>query len=103
MRWDVIALLASAVFVAGCGGEGSSGSMYEVHCTEPIPTFKRSSHVPRTPELDAKLCKCIWAGLDGTNRLTAERMSKGEWGQISARDADYFRSHFGQITVDCGP
>jgi hypothetical protein len=102
MRRDVIALLVSTVVVAACHGR-DSGPLYEVHCTESVPTFRRSSHVPRTPEVDAKLCKCIWAHLDGTDRRTAEKMSKGEWNQISALDADYFKSHFGKVAVDCGP
>ena len=103
MRWGVIALLVLSDIVAGCHGKNSSGPSYEVHCTEPVPTFRRSSHVSRTPELDAKLCKCIWANLDGTDRFTAEKMSKGEWNQISALDANSFKSHFGKIVVDCGP
>ncbi len=103
MRWGVIALLVLSDIVAGCHGKNSSGPSYEVHCTEPVPTFRRSSHVSRTPELDARLCECIWANLDGTDRFTAEKMSKGEWNQISALDANSFKSHFGKIVVDCGP
>jgi hypothetical protein len=103
MRWDVITIFVLTIVVVGCQGKNDPGPLYEVHCTEPVPTFRRSSHVPRTSELDAKLCKCIWAKLDGTDRLTAEKMSKGQWNQISALDADYFKSHFGKIGVGCGP
>lgn len=103
MRRDVIAILVSTVAVAGCHGKGSPDPLYEIHCTEPLPKFGRSSHVSRTAELDAKLCRCIWSKLDGTDRFTAEKMSKGEWEQISALDADHFKSHFGKIAVDCGP
>jgi hypothetical protein len=103
MRWDVIVLLVLSVVVTGCDGKDSPGPLYEIHCTEPVPIFKRSSHVSRTPEQDAKLCRCIWAKLDDTDRLTAERMSKDEWNQISTLDADHFKSHFGKTAVDCGP
>jgi hypothetical protein len=103
MRSDVTAIFAFTIVVAGCQGKNPSGPSYEVHCTEPVPTFGRSSRVSRTPELDAKLCKCIWATLEGTDRLTAEKMSKGQWNQISSLDADSFKSHFGKIAVDCGP
>jgi hypothetical protein len=102
MRWGTIALLVSTVVVAACEGK-DSGPLYEVHCTESIPTFGRSSHVPRTPELDANLCKCIWAHLDGNDRFIAEKISKDEWHQISALDKDRFYSHFGKIAVECGP
>jgi hypothetical protein len=102
-RWDVIALLVLSVGVAGCDGKDSPGPLYEIHCAEPVPTFSRTSHVSRTPELDEKFCQCIWTKLDGTDRLTAEKMSKNEWRQISALDADHFKSHFGKIAVDCGP
>jgi hypothetical protein len=103
MRWAVIVLSLSTVVVTGCQGKDSPGPSYDVHCSEPVPTFRRSSHLQRTPELDASLCKCIWARLDGTDRLTAEKMSKEEWNQISAHDADHFKSNFGKIAVSCGP
>ena len=102
MRWDLIALLVSTLVIAACGGKGS-GPMYEVHCAESIPTFSRSSHVTRTPELDANLCKCIWNKLDGRDRSTAEKMSKDEWDRISASDADHFKANFGKTAVSCGP
>jgi hypothetical protein len=73
----VIALLALSVGGAGCDRK-DPGPLYEIHCTEPVPTFSRTSHLSRTPELDAKLCQCIWTKLDGTDRLTAEKMSKNE-------------------------
>jgi hypothetical protein len=103
MRGHVIVLFLSAVVVIGCQGKDSPGPLYDVHCSEPVPTFRRSSHVQRTPELDANLCKCIWARLDGSDRSTAEKMSKGEWNQISALDADHFKSNFGKTAVNCGP
>jgi hypothetical protein len=103
MRWHVIVLFLSTVVVTGCQGKDSPGPSYDVHCSEAVPTFRRSSRAQRTPELDANLCKCIWARLDGTDRLTAEKMSKGEWSQISAPDADHFKSNFGKTAVNCGP
>lgn len=102
-RWHVIALLVLGVGVPGCDGKDSAGPLYEIHCAEPVPIFSRTSHASRTPELDAKLCKCIWVKLDGTDRSTAQKMFKEEWDQISAHDADHFKSHFGEIAVDCGP
>jgi hypothetical protein len=102
MRRAVLILVSSVAVIAGCHGKGS-GPLYTLHCSEPLPIFKRSSKVPRTPELDAALCKCIWDRLDDANRITAEKMSKNEWNHISSHDGEYFQSHFGSTAVACGP
>lgn len=99
----VLITLCAAGAITGCHEKNAPGPLYDVRCSEPVPPFQRSSHVPRTPELDAKLCECIWAKLDSKDRTTAEKMFKGEWDQIPCVDRDRYASHAGQLAVDCGP
>ena len=93
---------AEVVEVAGCN-ENQSGPLYKVRCSEPVPPAERSSFVPRTPELDENLCKCIWDKLSVADKDTAKKMSEGNWKEIPLRDAYDYASRAGRIAVNCGP